>query len=447
MSSPTELELMPLKETHREPTMKDRLYQVAVVGLMLTSMGVVMGLASPGLSDTDLGVIESQVHMPVVIATLILYAIVLSRLLVDPAKIIHCCLGMKMFLPIVLFSIVSAAWSTDPVTTLRRSGFLLLTVLVGIILGTDFGVQQIGRLVAAASVVHIVACGVLFVVARQFLYQPSDVTAMKGLTTHKNMFGFEMGLATIAFLLVPFARLAWLRWPLTIVAFALLILSHSAGSLVATLCAIALLPFLSVMRFPVVQRIPLLLFALVAMIALGALVFQNAALLPAVLSKDSTLTGRTELWALVLVAIGNHPWLGYGFDSFWQGLQGDSLTIIRGVGWLVPTAHNGYLDLLLGLGVVGAVLFLAPLVQMVVRALRYLAAEYSSAGYFPTAFIIFWLIYNLNESALLARSGMPLLFLVALSASLGLELAENSTAKIRTGEVPYVPAHQLHPTY
>jgi exopolysaccharide production protein ExoQ len=226
----------------------------------------------------------------------------------------------------------------------------------------------------------------------------------------------------------------------------LLILSHSAGSLVATLCAIAVLPFLSVMRFPVLQRIPLLLFALAAIFMLGALVFQNAAMVPAALSKDSTLTGRTELWALVLVAIGNHPWLGYGFDSFWQGLQGDSLTIIRGVGWLVPTAHNGYLDLLLGLGVVGAVLFLAPLLQMTVRAFRYLATESSSAGYFPIAFIVFWLIYNLNESALLARSGMPLLFLVALSASLGLELAENNTGKIRTREMPYVATHQLRPT-
>jgi O-antigen ligase len=177
------------------------------------------------------------------------------------------------------------------------------------------------------------------------------------------------------------------------------------------------------------------------------LIIQNAALLPAIVSKDSTLTGRTELWSLVLVAIGNHPWLGYGFDSFWKGMHGDSLTIIRGVGWLVPTAHNGYLDLLLGVGIVGAALFSAPLLQMAVRALRFISLEESEARYYPIGFIALWLVYNLNESALLTRSGMPLLFLVALSTSLSLQRTDPSIPKHEPGRIEFLYPHQANLTY
>ena len=427
--------------------MDQRLYRIAVVGLMLTSMGVVMGIASPGLSDTDLGVVDSQVHLPVVISTLILYAVLLSRIITDPAKLMVSFSRTKLLLPIVLFSIGSAAWSTDPLTTLRRSGFLLLTVIVGVILGTDFEAPQIGHMVAIATAIHMVACCILFAVARHFLYSPSDPIAMKGLTTHKNVFGFEMALAVITFLLVPFSRLTPFRWPLAILASTFLVMSHSTGSMVAILCALAFLPLLSILRFPMVQRIPLLLFAIVAVSSGAFLIYQNAALLPAIVSKDSTLTGRTELWSLVLVAISNHPWVGYGFDSFWQGMHGDSLTIIRGVGWLVPTAHNGYLDLLLGVGIVGAVLFAAPLLQMIVRTLRYLVSEDSTARFYPIAFIVLWLVYNLNESALLTRSGMPLLFLVALSTSLILRQRESPLASHAPARNKYLTPQQFDPTY
>jgi exopolysaccharide production protein ExoQ len=172
------------------------------------------------------------------------------------------------------------------------------------------------------------------------------------------------------------------------------------------------------MRLRGVQRIPLVLFSSLGAIALGVVVFANQAMLPYLFSKDATLTGRTGLWELVRVAISQHPLLGYGFDSFWQGLQGDSLSIIVAVGWLVPTAHNGYYDVLLGVGFLGVACFLPAFFQMLARSLRYLSTERSSAGLFPVAFLAFWLIYNLNESALITRSGIPFLFFVAMSVSI-----------------------------
>ena len=123
------------------------------------------------------------------------------------------------------------------------------------------------------------------------------------------------------------------------------------------------------------------------------------------------------MWALVWNAIWQRPFFGYGFDSFWMGLQGDSLSIIRSVGWLVPTAHDGYLDLLLSMGFVGTMLFVPVLLQSIRRALQTVANEEGSARYLPACFLVFWLVYNLNESALITRSGIPFLLFVCFNVA------------------------------
>ena len=404
--------------------MNRRLYQAVVIALLLTQMGVVMGLASPGMSDTDLAVVSDQVHLPVIISTAFVYLFVLIRLVIAPRLFLSALHTIRLLLPLVAYTMLSAAWSTAPSMTLRRSLFFILSTLIAFILGTDFELPELVQMFAVASLIHMALCGACMAVAPQFVYSPSDPHALKGLTTHKNVFGLELGLATLALSLVPFPRLERLRMPLALLAFIFLLLSHSAGSLVATVVALASVPLLLIARFPGRERIPILLGAAAAVGGVSYWLVEHASLLPALLSKDATLTGRTELWSLVLIAIKVHPILGYGFDSFWQGLQGDSLTIIRSVGWLVPTAHNGYLDLLLSTGWLGALLFLPFVLQTIGRAVRYASADLlpspQSARFFPFVLLVFLLIYNLNESALLTRSGMPFMLWVAVSTSLGL---------------------------
>ncbi len=404
--------------------MSHRLFQIAVVALFLTQMGVVMGIASPNLSDTDLAVVSDQVHLPVVISTILVYLLILIRLFVRPRRFLSGLSSIQLLLPLLAYTVLSVVWSTSPSITLRRSLFFVFSTLIALVLATEFDIPELVRLFAVASLIHIVLTGACMIFAPQFVHSPSDPNALKGLTTHKNVFGMEIALATLAFLLVPFRRMGFLRIPLALLAFAMLVLSHSTGSLVATLAALASIPLLLTVRLPIAQRVPVLLGSAVATAGFGYWLVEHAELLPALLSKDTTLTGRTELWSLILIAIKSHPVLGYGFDSFWQGLQGDSLTIISQVGWLVPTAHNGYLDLLLSAGWLGAILFLPFCVQTFYRTLHY-AADTSSPGLestelFPFALLVFLLVYNFNESALLTRSGMPFMLWVAVSASIGM---------------------------
>jgi O-antigen ligase len=109
------------------------------------------------------------------------------------------------------------------------------------------------------------------------------------------------------------------------------------------------------------------------------------------LGRDSTLTGRTEVWAEVLPAWEQQPLLGYGLGSFWT----DARRQLYGI----PTAHNGYLDILLELGEVGLALYAVWLLSLARQLNRVLARDYESAS-FAICVLLMSLLYNISESAL-----------------------------------------------
>jgi exopolysaccharide production protein ExoQ len=75
------------------------------------------------------------------------------------------------------------------------------------------------------------------------------------------------------------------------------------------------------------------------------------------LGKDSTLTGRTELWYFVDIDIAQRPLLGWGFDAFWALGNPAANQISASLGWHVPEAHSGLRELLLQVGAIGTSLF------------------------------------------------------------------------------------------
>jgi O-antigen ligase len=108
------------------------------------------------------------------------------------------------------------------------------------------------------------------------------------------------------------------------------------------------------------------------------------------LGRDSTLTGRTEVWAELMPPRSERPLLGYGFGSFW--------TDARRVQYEIPTAHNGYLDILLELGEVGLVIYSVWLLSCARQLHSALGQELRWAS-FAISLLLMALIYNATESA------------------------------------------------
>jgi len=122
------------------------------------------------------------------------------------------------------------------------------------------------------------------------------------------------------------------------------------------------------------------------------------------LGKDLTLTGRTQIWTSALESIAKRPLLGYGYQAFWLGLEGESYRVILDVEWVLAQAQNGYLDVLLEMGVAGLVVVLLvfgfAFRDGVVCLLRSRDQAQLCAVEWYFAIVILTLIYNLDESFL-----------------------------------------------
>jgi exopolysaccharide production protein ExoQ len=152
--------------------------------------------------------------------------------------------------------------------------------------------------------------------------------------------------------------------------------------------------------------------------------------------RDPTLTDRTAIWKLVL-SIPINPLLGTGYESFWLGSRLE--TVWRAYGG-INESHNGYLEVYLNLGLVGAFL----LCGLVVSSYRHICRQLTTSASLASLNLAFWtimLFYNMTEAAfkshlmwetfLLAAMVMPQL---ATERVRGAALAENVISPKRLSE-------------
>lgn len=74
--------------------------------------------------------------------------------------------------------------------------------------------------------------------------------------------------------------------------------------------------------------------------------------------KGSSFSGRTFIWDAVFQAILERPLLGYGYGGLFMRPASDATREIwRGIGFDAPHPHNGFLDVLVQVGVIGMAVF------------------------------------------------------------------------------------------
>ena len=326
------------------------------------------------------------------------------------------------FLLVAFFAILSTTWSVDAGSTLRRGIVLLTTTAVGIYLGGRYSSQQLQRLFYQLLLLVIVASLALTIVLPHYSLDAFHGNAFRGITEHKNIFGEYMGTFLLLSLTYPF-RLRW-RWSqlLSVVAaVAMLAASRSGTALVGAVLTLTILPLLLVVRFSKRLMVPLGVAVVVLLCLLGYTASQYSTLVLDLLGKDNTLTGRSAIWAGAWQAFTTRPLLGYGYDAFWQGLHGESLEIVATVGWLVPHSHNGYLEALLGVGILGTSLVVFCILRMGTEAALYARRVLGLPGLWPCAFLFYFLIHATAEASLLEREGLSYLMFISISTALSLD--------------------------
>lgn len=94
-------------------------------------------------------------------------------------------------------------------------------------------------------------------------------------------------------------------------------------------------------------------------------------LIPGYFGKDMTLSGRIPIWEHTWTEIEKKLLLGYGFATYWiMGHPRLEIFAEYFEGFKVNQAHNGYLEIMLQLGIVGTIFFLFLIATYIYRMFK-----------------------------------------------------------------------------
>jgi exopolysaccharide production protein ExoQ len=129
------------------------------------------------------------------------------------------------------------------------------------------------------------------------------------------------------------------------------------------------------------------------------------------IGRNSTLTGRTDIWS-VLLSVDTNPILGTGFESFWLGPRLKyiwTFPIVFGI----TEAHDGYLEMYLNLGWAGVAL-LGMLIWTAYRNIQRLLERAPASGRLRLGYFIIALIYNFTEAGFRSTDLIWIVFVLSI---------------------------------
>ncbi|WP_025732527.1 O-antigen ligase family protein [Carnimonas nigrificans] len=124
--------------------------------------------------------------------------------------------------------------------------------------------------------------------------------------------------------------------------------------------------------------------------------------------KHISLTGRLTIWAYALSHLADHSLLfGYGLDGFWTPRHFEEYGAIFPTNNFYPNdSHNGLVDLMVNMGVIGGALYIGILVSLMVWAtpVRSIIDRKINMCFF--LFLIIYVCGNITESDILKSTSV-----------------------------------------
>ncbi len=277
--------------------------------------------------------------------------------------------GVALVAVLVSLMACSVLWSIEPPTTIRYT-FLYGVVVAGSIgLVTNFTADEFMKLFAWLCFLTAVASFALLAVAPG--YAAMDTGGFRGIFSQKNILGEAMAMGVITALhgLESSKTGRWRYYVFIGVDTLGVIASESTTSLLTIFgcCSVYALMALS-RKGPAGRSASIMACILLVPAMIFGLFFSDT--LFELLGKDPTLTGRSVIWSYVINYIFQKPLFGWGYEGFWSVSSAPALEIADAIHWFSPQAHNGLLEILIHLGLVGAAIYISMLVRTAYLALQ-----------------------------------------------------------------------------
>jgi exopolysaccharide production protein ExoQ len=368
-------------------------------------------LVLPFLPDDGKGRVENILFWPVV-AVLTLTLVFPNWARID--RRFFRSIPVVSLITYLVFAAASVTWAYSPDYAFSR---LVVQVLVSIVLVMPYALPISTKYTITG--VHLCYAVALAVSGIYVLTTPASPIGHPGYFTHKQ----ELGLLAASGVILSSHELLHRGWRrlvalvAMVLGFWLVFASESKSALAFALVALVF----SWLTMVLCKRTRLTPAIVVAAVVVASMFVHNPIeRIGYRLYGDSTLTGRTGIWAFSNYRISQKPWLGWGFHSYFfvpNSPQNEAPGYVREM----PSSHSGYLDLKLETGRIGYWIFLV-FIYSSLHLLERVRRHDPVRAWFYLSIEVFAILINLLDSNWLVLNPLWILYLFVVAEAVKVSL-------------------------
>lgn len=314
------------------------------------------------------------------------------------------------WLALLILCFASALWAEYSKVSLNSSIMILLSyLLVNLHVGMCGWKKSINTLSNIFVFILLFSFVFIFLLPGYGVAVGDHAGKWQGVFAHKNSLGSFAAMTFIFYLWFLSAK----RWKLAIVGLSLSTLLVIGSGSTTGLMNVVLSTFLFALQYFSLTRRQLFSwrYFIVSMLILTCsflIYFSLESKQFSIGDKDSTFSDRNLIWAYILLQFQNSPWFGHGLGQIGAAVVSNDADFLSHVGFVVGTAHNGFIEGLHALGLVGLVLIL-------IVATRLLRLKNDKSEFnFIFLYLLFFTVLNMFESKLL---GFNVFFIILMYVS------------------------------
>lgn len=323
----------------------------------------------------------------------------------------------------LLWCWLSLLWALDPHVAIRRLFLMTLVVWTVFIIVNSAGYRATMQMVRIALGLALIANFLTVLLAPDIgihhRLAGEAVTAVIGnwcgFMAHKNFAGAACALCILCFSLDAREIRPLLR--LAVITGAVLFLYEAQSKTSAGVCVIALVAGFVFQRYDARYRSVLVPLLTVAVIVVSVLTSAYSSALQTDYLDPHAFTGRGQIWQALFRYASDHLMLGAGYGSFWNiGPTSPIYTYATGFVTKITVGHNGYLDLLVTVGLPGVLLAVFAAILWPIARLLLTRGVDPARGALVLSIILFCMGHNVTESSLFDRDAFVGVFLMLANA-------------------------------
>jgi exopolysaccharide production protein ExoQ len=321
--------------------------------------------------------------------------------------------GALLSIALAIFLLASAAWSVDSATTMRTGVQYLFLIIGAIGVAENVNGDDFMDLLAWTCFLSALTSVVLLAI------YPQDVLGemsgdFRGVFPQKNPLGQAMAMGALACLhgLLASRRRRLFRITTMVAVILMTLRANSTTSLLTIALFILLGLMIKVMHKRKNAAYIVKIGAIIVATPLALIAIFDQGTLLTMMGKDETLTGRTDIWGYVIPDIYQRPLLGWGYAAFWTTENPAALKISNILRWWVPQAHNGVLEILLSVGLVGLIFYVFLLGRTVSLSLKSMRTAERQMGVTCFLLCVGIIVVGVSENVLLYTGAITFVFFI-----------------------------------